>query len=513
MAIRRANLRQLLLPVAAASVSMSCMVGPNYRVPDDAMPAGWGQTGTDTAATRPSVTTTRPVVITQWWATFNDPVLDSLVARAARANLDLRQARARVIEARASRAAARASLLPSLDFAPSYQHTRVSQNGVAGFGGGGSGGGVTVNPQPGPTGSGAIPGGAFPSEFDLYQVGFDASWELDVFGGARREVEAADADLGASVERQRDALVTVLAEVARNYVELRALQRRLDIARANLAAQRETLEITRDRAKNGVTTQLDVSRAVALVATTAATLPALEAAVRQSIDRLALLIGRTPDDEFAAELSRPAPVPGVPAEVPVGLPSDLLRRRPDVRQAERELAAATARVGVATADLFPRFSLTGAAGLQSLDAGNLFDWDSRFYSLGPSVRWHLFDAGRVRANIAIQGARAERALAAYQKTVLTAVQEAHTALVNYANEQVRRQSLREAADADRTSLDLARQQYRQGLVDFLTVLDAQRSLLASEDALAQSDQAVANDLVAIYKALGGGWEADPATSR
>ena len=498
------------MPASLGLLSLSCTVGPNYRAPDEAMPAAWGQAATP-SATRPSVATTRPVVITQWWATFNDPVLDALVVRAANANLDLRQARARVIEARASRAAAGTALFPSLDVNPSYQHTRVSQNGVAGFGGGGGGGGgVGVNPQPGAAGSGAIPGGAFPSEFDLYQAGFDASWEIDVFGGTRRAIEAADADLAASVEQRRDVLVTVLAEVARNYVELRGLQRRLDTARANLAAQRETLDITRDRAKNGVTTQLDVTRAVALVETTAATLPTLEAAVRQSIDRLALLTGRAAadDDDFAAGLLRPAATPTAPAEVPVGLPSDLLRRRPDVRAAERELAAATARVGVVTADLFPRFSLTGAAGLQSLDAGNLLDWDSRFYSLGPSVRWNLFDAGRVRANIAIQDARVDRALAAYEKTVLTAVQETHTALVNYANEQTRRRSLREAADANRTSLDLARQQYRQGLVDFLAVLDAQRNLLASEDALAQSDQAVASDLVAIYKALGGGWEAE-----
>jgi NodT family efflux transporter outer membrane factor (OMF) lipoprotein len=192
--------------------------------------------------------------------------------------------------------------------------------------------------------------------------------------------------------------------------------------------------------------------------------------------------------------------------VPVGLPSDLLRRRPDIRRAERELAAGTARVGEATADLFPRFSLTGAAGLQSLDLGNLLDWGSRFYSIGPGIKWHVFDAGRIRANIEVQNARADRLHAAYEKTLLTAIQEAHTALVNYANHQDRLQFLHPAVDADRTSLELARQQYAQGLVDFLTVLDAQRNLLTSQDALARSDQTVSANLVTLYKVLGGGWD-------
>jgi NodT family efflux transporter outer membrane factor (OMF) lipoprotein len=496
-----------VLPFALCLLpSLSCTVGPNYHAPETALPAAWGDLGP--AATRPSVTTTRPMQITQWWATFNDPMLDSLIDRAVRANLDLRQARARVVEARAQRVVAAAGLYPSLDFNPSYQHARISKNGVAGF----SGGGITVNPSPNQTGSGAIPGAAFPSEFDLYQLEFDASWEIDVFGGTRRGIEATNADLQASVENQRDVLLTVLAEVARNYVELRGLQRQLDIARANLQSQRETLDITRDRAKNGLTTELDVSRAIAQVATTAATLPSLDAAIRQAIDRLALLISQAPDG-LTTELLSPAPIPPVPPEVPVGLPSDLLRRRPDVRRAERELAAATARIGVATADLFPRFSLTGATGLQSLDAGNLFDWGSRYYSIGPSVRWHVFDAGRIRANIKVQDARQQGALAAYQKAVLSALQDAHTALVNYGNEQDRRQSLRQAVDADRTSLDLARQQYRQGVVDFLTVLDAQRNLLTSEDALARSDQTVSSNLVSLYKVLGGGWEIEVDNAR
>jgi multidrug efflux system outer membrane protein len=481
--------------------SWSCNVGPDYRAPQAALPAAWGDLGP--ASTRPSVTTTRPMPITQWWATFHDPQLDALIAQAVHANLDLRQARARILEARAQRVIAGAALEPSLDLSPSYQHTRISKNGVAGFGGGS--GSISPNPQPGQTGSGAFPGGAFPSEFDLYQIGFDASWEIDIFGGARREIEAANADYQASIENQRDILITVLAEVARNYVELRGLQQQLDLARGNLKIQQDTLAITRDRAKNGVTTELDVSRAQSQVAITAAALPSLDAAVRQAIDRLALLTAE-PSDALSNDLLRPAAIPTVPPEVPVGLPSDLLRRRPDIRRAERELAAASARIGVATADLFPRFSLTGAAGLQSLDLGSLFDWNSRFYSIGPAVRWHVFDAGKIRANIAVQNARHDRTLAAYQKTLLTALQETHTALINYAHEQDRRQSLEQAVQADRTSLELARQQYTQGVVDFLTVLDAQRNLLTSQDALAKSNETVSANLVSLYKVLGGGWE-------
>ena len=207
-----------------------------------------------------------------------------------------------------------------------------------------------------------------------------------------------------------------------------------------------------------------------------------------------------------AELTQVAPIPPVPARVPVGLPSELLRRRPDIRRAERELAAATARIGVATADLFPRFSLTGAAGLQSLDAGNLFDWNSRFYSIGPQIRWNVFNAGQIRANIAVQNARQQVALAAYQKSILAALQEVHTALVAYANEQDRRASLESAVQSDQQSLALAQQLYKQGLADFINVLDAQRTLFTSQDALARSDRTVSANLVALYKALGGGWQ-------
>jgi NodT family efflux transporter outer membrane factor (OMF) lipoprotein len=232
----------------------------------------------------------------------------------------------------------------------------------------------------------------------------------------------------------------------------------------------------------------------------------LKTAVAGSIDRLALLVGQTPQ-AIEGELSKVAPIPVAPPRVPLGLPSDLLRRRPDIRRAERNLAAATARIGVATADLFPRFSLTGAAGLQSLSPGNLFDGNSLFYSLGPQIRWNVFNAGQIRANINVQSARQQEALAAYQKSIYAALQEVHSALAAYSNEQDRRTSIVGAVESDRQALALAQQLYSQGLVDFLTVLDAQRTFLASEDALARSDLAVSAVLIALYKALGGGWEA------
>lgn len=490
------------VPIVVACVVAGCTVGPNYRTPQEALPAAW----TSNPTTHPSTTTTQPIAITQWWATFNDPVLNSLVNRAVQANLDIRQAKARVLEARARRLSAGAANYPSIEFNPSYQHTRISPNGVAGFAGGAA---PSPNPQPGATGAGAIPGSAFSSEFDLYQAGFDANWEIDIFGGIRRNVEAATADLQASVESQRDVLLTVLGEVARNYIELRGAQRELEIAKKNLQSQREVLELTRDRAGKGLSPQIDVIRAQSQVSATAAEIPNLQTAISGSIDRLALLLAQAPET-MPAELAQTTPIPAAPPRVPVGLPSDLLRRRPDIRRAERELAAATARIGVATADLFPRFSLTGAAGLQSLDASSLFDWNSRFYSIGPQIRWNVFNAGQVRANIDVQNARQQAALAAYQKSVLGALQEVHSALIAFGNEQDRREFLQSAVASDRQALSLAQQLYRQGLADFITVLDAQRTLFTSEDALARSDATVSADLVSLYKALGGGWEIENA---
>jgi outer membrane protein, multidrug efflux system len=327
----------------------------------------------------------------------------------------------------------------------------------------------------------------------------------------RREVEAADADVAAAVEDRRDVLVTLLSDVARNYIELRGLQRQLDIAQRNIRSQRETLGLTQTRFNAGLSGELDVARSRALVAGSESALPVIETNIKASLHRLAVLLGEEPNAlKRELEASRPIPVHG--PEVPLGLPSELLRRRPDIRRAERQLAAATARVGVATADLFPRFSLTGALGLQSDQLRDLGSWDSRFWSIGPSVSWPVLDFGRIRSNIRVQDARAEQALVTYQRSVLVALEDVENALVRYAKEQTRRQYLQEAVVANRRAVELGQELYTRGLVDFLSVLESQRQLFQSEDQLVQSEQLVAAQLVALYKALGGGWMIEQPTA-
>lgn len=459
-----------------------CTVGPNYQRPDLPTPSGWKeaeQGGIDT----------RPAELTRWWTSFNDPLLDSLVERAIQSNLDLRLAEARIREARASRAVTAAGAWPTVDTSGSYTRVRTSQNALAfpSFGGG-----------PAPSLDKLL-------EHNLYQTGFDASWEIDVFGGVRRSVEAADANIDASIENRRDTLVTLLGEVAQNYIDLRGSQRQLTVTRDNLKAEQETLDLTRVRFQAGLVSDLDVARAEAEVNTTASQIPRLESSLKQDAYQLDVLLGLEPGSLWA-ELSNEAPIPGLPPKVLIGLPSDLLRRRPDIRRAERQLAAATAQIGAATADLFPKFSLTGAAGLESFSASDWFSRDSRFWSVGPTITWPVFDAGKIRANIEVKNAQQEQALTQYEKAVLTAFQDVETSLVNYSNEQVRRQSLVSAVAADRRATQMANELYIRGLSDFLNVLDAQRALFVVESALAQSDATMASNLVALYKALGGGWE-------
>jgi NodT family efflux transporter outer membrane factor (OMF) lipoprotein len=346
------------------------------------------------------------------------------------------------------------------------------------------------------------PGVSF--ENNVYQAGFDASWEIDVFGGKRRATEAAKAEVSAAEFGRRDTLVTLLAEVARNYVEGRGYQRRLAITKQNIAAQEDDLGITRDRFKHGLSSDLDVQQAATLLSTTRADVPTLEDSLQESVHALGVLLGQSPG-ALLVELSIVAPIPAAPPEVPVGLPSELILRRPDVQQAERQLAAATAQIGVATADLFPKFSLTGVAGWESVSASDWFAGASKMWSLGPTVQWNIFDAGRIRANIKVQNARQEQALANYEKTMLTSFQDVENALVAYAKEQVRRRALEAAVESSRESLRLADQLYVNGLTNFINVLDAERSLYQAQDALVQSDRAVILNLIKLYKALGGGW--------
>jgi NodT family efflux transporter outer membrane factor (OMF) lipoprotein len=502
------------LGVLIAISLVGCTVGPNYKPPKFDPGKSFSELPAP-AATQPSRTSAQPVEITEWWATFHDPELTKLIRQATLSNLDLRQAESRIRQARWSRVIAGSGLYPQVDVGAGYFGARGSsnvkfnllppgatKNGKQATSGQNSSGGVQTSTFPlSPLGGGGIPG----VETNIYQAGFDASWEIDVFGGTRRAIEESNYDLEASIEDRRAVYVSLLAEVARNYVELRQYQKQIQIAQENLKSQRQVLALTQDRFNAGVTTQLDVSRAAAQVATTAAGIPALDSLVHQTIHRLSVLLGGQPS-ALDEELLKSDAIPGPPEVVPVGVPTDLLRRRPDIRRAERQLAAATARVGVATADLYPKFTLIGSFGFDASKFSQVANWDSRYWSIGPSITWPVFNAGRIRANVQVQNEGQAQALTTYEQTVLQALEDVEDALVAYSREQTRRQSLSDAVGANRQSVDLATQQYRQGVVDFLTVLEAERSLYGAQDALAQSDAQIASDLVALYKAMGGGWE-------
>jgi NodT family efflux transporter outer membrane factor (OMF) lipoprotein len=483
-----ACVRKLLLNLGLAALCLAtlagCMVGPNYRPPQTAVPENWNGQEVVTPA-HPSKTAPNPVALVEWWNTFKDPTLSSLVEMAIRSNLDLRQAEARIRQARAARGVAGAALWPEVDASALYQRSQGSSEVVGG-------------------GAIATAGGAM----NLWQVGLDATWELDIFGGTRRNLEAAGADLRAAVEDRRDVLVTLMGDVGNNYLNLRGFQQQIAIARQNLKAQRHTAKIIRKRYEAGFVGALDVANADAQVATTEAQIPVLESSARAAIYSLGVLLGREPA-ALEKDLIREAPIPPTPPEIPVGLPSDLLRRRPDIRRAEAQLHAATARIGVATADLFPKFNLAGSFGFSAGDLARVGGLSSKFWSWGPSVTWPVFAGGRIYWNIKVQDALQEQALAAYGKTVLTALKDVETALVAYAKEQEHRKSLSEAVTNNRRAVDLATKLYLVGKTDFLNVLTAQRSLYTSEDALVQSTRTVDTNLIALYKALGGGWEKEP----
>jgi len=462
-----------------------CAVNPKVRTPKARASRQWSEPPAH------GIVVESPAV-REWWKTFQDSTLDALVERAVESNLDLRIAAARVTEARAARGVSASALLPSVGTSDGY--TRV-RGGIA----------------QGLNGAGVIPGSPAPRssllapfETSVFQSGFDASWELDFFGGVRHGVDAATADAQAAEEGRRDAQVTVLAEIGRNYLETRGIQKRLEITRSNVETQRQTLELTRVRYEAGLATDLDVARAAAQLATTQAAIPSLESGLARGIYRLGVLLGEEPG-ALRTELERKAPLPSVPSSIPIGLPSDLLLRRPDVRQAEAEIAAATARLGVARSDLFPKFTLTGLAGRQGAGFSGLALGAGNFFSLGPGVRLPIFAGGRIRSNIAVQDSRLQQAVTQYENAVLKSLEDVENGLVAYSREQERRDKLQQAVDESRRAVELASELYLRGLGDFLSVLDAQKSRYALEDELAQSETNVVVDLVSLYKALGGGW--------
>jgi multidrug efflux system outer membrane protein len=446
-------------------------VGPDYTPPVTSAPPAWHSQLRGGLVPGESDSGSLRV----WWTTFEDEQLSSLIQRAVAGNLDLKAATARVREARARRGVAGGGLFPTLDAAGSANWSRFSED---------TGGGLTV---------------------DYYSTGFDAGWELDIFGGIRRSVEAAEGDLQASQEGLRNILVSLLAEVALNYVEVRTFQTQLTAAEASLLTQSDTHRLALWRQEAGLSDILAVQQARYNLESTRSQIPTIRRQLDEALNRIAVLLGEQPGG-IHAELASRRPIPVTPESVAVGIPADVLRRRPDLRRAERELAAQTARVGVATADLYPKLTLSGSIGLESFSFGDLFSAGIRSFMGGPAITWPIFRGGAIRQQIEVQSALQEQALIKYETTVLTALEEVENVLTAYAEEQSRRDALAAAVDAAEQAARLAEHKYEAGLTDFTGVLDAQRSLFAFREQLAQSDGTVTSNLIRLYKALGGGWE-------
>ena len=499
----------LTLTTALGLTLAGCEVGPNYKRPTTTMPVAYS--ATQPAATEPSTQPDVPVDLTRWWESFNDAQLNTLINQAVVNNFDVRIAEARVIEARAQFDAAFGGLFPTLDATGGYTRSKSSRNSLssvaaAGGSGGSSGSGTGTGTGTGGSGTGTSSLSSFSTKAtSLWQGGFDATWELDVFGGQRRQLESSLATLESQIDARRGALITLLSEVARNYVLLRGYQYQLSIVDQNIKAQNDTLQVQQQKLAAGIATDLTVAQAEALLASTKAQRPPLQANIDQTIHRLGILLGEEPT-ALTEQLQAEKPLPVGPPVIPTDLPSMLLRRRPDIRQAERNLAAATASIGVATAEFFPKFNLTGKVGWSSNKFANLGDSNSLFWSVGPGVSWRLFDAGAIAANVRFNQAAADLALLQYRQAVYQALSDVEDAITAYTHERDRMVTLQASVDANRRAVDLSRNLNTAGVVDFLNVLTAEQSLFDAQNQLAISEQTVSTDLVAVYKALGGGWE-------
>jgi len=448
-----------------------CAVGPNYKPPQTSVATSFANIPTNVASADESALAT-------WWKGFEDAKLSDLVSQAIAHNHDLRIATANLQESRALRRLTTFDLAPTVQANAGYENRLLSKA--------------------------ALPGAPRSArEGELYDASFDATWELDLFGRVRRSVQAANAQVGSVEAARLDVLVSLTAEVARNYFELRGLQNQLAVARKNADVQTETLKITQSRLDGGRGTDFDVSRSRSLLNLTLSTIPPLEAAIQKAIYRIAVLTGQQPT-ALTSELTVPEPLPAVLPSIPLGDPATLLRRRPDIRAAERSLAAATARIGVATADLFPRVTFVGSVGFQAETFAGLGKNGADTWNFGPRITWAAFDLGRVHARIKAADARTEASLAFYERTVLAALEETEGALVDFGQEQSTRQFLATSAEASQKAADLAHQRYEGGVTDFLSVLDAERTLLEAQDRLAASQTRTVTAVVAVYKALGGG---------
>ncbi len=467
-----------------------CTVGPDYKKPELATPPTFARPpGVQTAPYSSPTTVTAD--LSQWWLKFDDAELQSLIGRALASNPDLDSAISRVREARQQEIIAGAAALPQVNATANAAHLHSGSGILDKLGGGNA-----------PGGGAAAASGA--TDIKLYSLGFDASWEIDVFGGIRRSIEAAQANSEAALWQLRDGEVSLSAEVATDYFTLRSKQARMAVLQSEVKSQQDVLALTAARRRTGFVTQLDVNQQVSLVSSTQAQIPELEAEQRAMQDAIAVLLGVSPG-ALDNELAPAKAMPPIPTELPVGLPSDLLRRRPDVRAAERKLAAATAQIGVATSDLYPKFDLLAGISVASNHFSNLFSGANLGeFGLG-SIMWPIFKGGEITANINAKNEEAQQAYNAYKTSVLGAIRDADDALARFIKEQMRCEVLQHDVASSSSSVRLAQEQYRLGLVTYVNVLTAQSTLLSARDQLEQSRLALATDAVSLYKALGGGW--------
>jgi NodT family efflux transporter outer membrane factor (OMF) lipoprotein len=479
--------RRLVAVVMAPMLLAGCIVGPDFVLPDPHLPETSFNGDSGVAVSDAKLP---PPTDPTWWAVFHDPVLTGLERQVAEANLDVRTATIRLAESRFQRGVTAAAELPSINADAKYTREQYSQNGIVSLLG------ALAGPGSGPI---QVP------PINDYNVGFDASWELDLWGKVRRQVETADAQVDQAEDQRRDALVSSLAELARNYIQLRGVQTQIRIANDNLKVDRDILQVAQQRQQSGVQNGLDVENAAAQVESIRAQIPALEQQESQYINALSLLLDQPPG-ALRAELDRPRSIPLAPPRIPLGIPSELARRRPDIRAAEDQLHAATATIGVAVGAFYPSVQLNGTVGLDALDFTNLWKGSSLQYMVGPSVSLPIFAGGRLKKTLELRDAQQQEAAIFYHKTVLQAWHDVVNALVARRLEQARRARLRAQADHSRQALVLARARYADGVEQFVTVLDTERSLLQAEQQYAASTMNVSLNVVQLFKALGGGWE-------
>jgi len=503
----------LVLEILACLVIAGCTVGPNFESPTTSTPP---QVFDRTQAAQASSKAVESGFNSDWWKLFNDPTLNALEQQLADANLDVAAASARLRQSRAEQRVAGAAEYPTVDGAVSYDRERGSPNGILSLLG------VTPTGTQSQSASGSTPLGVAPlpgskgsPAYNLYQAGFDASWELDIWGRNRRGVEAASALADASYEDRSAILLSARAELARDYIALRDTQSLLRIAKQNLEIAHNTTKLTQVRVHEGVTTDLDVANASAQAESIESLIPTLEARCETTINAIGVLLAEEPGT-LAQALGEPHDVPELPAQVPIGFPSELVQRRPDIRQAEAQLHAATASIGMAKADFYPRISLNGSAGFQTLQLSSLANWASGQFVVGPSITMPIFEGGRLKGTLQLREAQQREAAIVYKHTVLEAWREVDDALVVYDAEQRRRDRLTEVVTLNQRALSIAQQRYKAGAVDYLDVLNVQKQLLDGQSNLEQSKATAAANLITLCKALGGGWEstyADRSVSR